>query len=89
MRIKRRIAVSLLCLLAAAALTVPAFAHGGGHHGGHHGRNAVQPAAVAVCPVEGCTIAGRHTHGGTVYCGYDHESGLCDGSCRALCPVED
>ena len=48
MRIKRRIAVSLLCLLAAAALAVPAFAHGGGHHGGHHGRNAVQPAAAAV-----------------------------------------
>ncbi|MCI8813437.1 MAG: hypothetical protein HFG12_09415, partial [Oscillibacter sp.] len=31
---------------------------------------------------------GRHSHGGTAYCGYHHEDGFCDGNCRALCPVE-
>ena len=90
MRIKRNISVCLLFVLTAGLLAVPALAHGCGRSGGHHGgRTAVQPAAIAVCTVEDCAIAGRHTHGGAVYCGYDHAGGCCDGSCRALCTVED
>ena len=88
MRMKRELAACLLCVLTAASLVFPASAHGCGRHGGRHGQNTVQPAAIAVCPVEGCTAAGRHSHGGMVYCGYDHAGGFCDGNCRALCPVE-
>ena len=88
---KKSFGTCLLCALTAVALILPASAHGYGHRGGHNGvqRQVVQSTAVAVCPVEGCAIAGRHSHGGTAYCGYAHESGLCDGNCRALCPVED
>ena len=82
----------ILCVLALALLTLPVSAHG--HHGGgHHGRAAsvAAPAAatsVTVCPVDGCTLAGRHVHNGVTYCGYVHENGVCDNNCRALCPVE-
>ncbi len=91
MRIKRKLAACLLCVLTAVSLVFPASAHGCGRHGGHHGQNtvAVQPAVITVCPAGGCTAAGRHSHGGTVYCGYAHAGGVCDGNCRALCPVED
>lgn len=73
--------VCVLALLLAAPLSAQAH-----HGGGRHGQTA--PAGCQVCPVEGCTAAGRHTHSGVTYCGYAHESGFCDGSCRALCPVE-
>ena len=82
MRIKR----VLLCALALALLTLPVSAHG--HHGGGcHGQRVQR--AVAVCQAEGCAAAGRHVHGGVSYCGYPHESGVCDNNCRALCAVED
>ena len=80
----------LLCALAAALLTLPVSAHG--HHGGCHSR-PVRPsrpavsATVTVCQVEGCTKTGRHVHNGVTYCGYPHESGVCDNNCRALCPL--
>ena len=35
-----------------------------------------------VCTVDGCTETGRHSHDGHDYCGYNHESGYCDGSCE-------
>ena len=37
---------------------------------------------------DGCAIEGRHDHNGTLACGYCHLDGFCDGTCRALCPVE-
>ena len=82
----------LFCVLALALLTLPASAHG--HNGGgcHSGRpvRPSQPAnpTVTVCKTAGCTTAGRHVHNGVTYCGYPHESGVCDNNCRALCPVE-
>ena len=89
MRIKRNISVCLLFVLTAGLLAVPALAHGCGRSGGHHGgRTAVQPAAIAVCTVEDCAIAGRHTHNGMSYCGYGHAGGFCDGNCLALCTVK-
>ena len=83
--IKKLTAVCLLCLLTAASLVLPAFAHG--HRGGHHRATTQATQSVAVCPVENCTATGRHSHWGVTYCGYDHESGFCDGNCRALCTV--
>ena len=76
--VKKIFAVGALCAVA-ALLTVSVFAHGGGHHGGHHSGQSVRQAAVSVCPVEDCTLTGRHTHDGVTYCGYDHAAGFCDG----------
>lgn len=92
-RKKGRLLAGALCLLTAALLIVPVSAHGchrgaaRGHHGGYY-RQSVQ-TTVTVCPYEDCAIAGRHTHSGVIYCGYSHESGVCDNNCRALCPYED
>ena len=70
-------------VLAAAILTVPAFAHG------CKGRRVqTADASCGVCTVEDCAITGRHTHRGVTYCGYDHADGVCDGTCYALCSVE-
>lgn len=70
-------------VLAAAILTVPAFAHG------CKGRRIqTADASCGVCTVEDCAITGRHTHRGVTYCGYDHADGVCDGTCYALCGVE-
>lgn len=79
---KRRFAAGFLAVVMLAALSVSAAAHG------CHGRRAVRADSCPVCSVEDCTLAGRHTHDGTTYCGYAHESGVCDGTCRALCAVE-
>lgn len=102
----RRFAVmGVSVFLAAAMVTVPAFAHG--HHSrGHHRtaengcaagtenwtRNGCAAAAgdgtwadngarCPVCLVDGCTEIGHHLHEQSVYCGYPHEHGYCDGSC--------
>jgi hypothetical protein len=70
-------------VLAAAILTVPAFAHG------CKGRRfQTVDASCGLCTVEDCAITGRHTHRGVTYCGYDHADGVCDGTCYALCGVE-
>ena len=70
-------------VLAAAILTVPAFAHG------CKGRRVqTVDASCGLCTVEDCAITGRHTHRGVTYCGYDHADGVCDGTCYALCSVE-
>lgn len=86
-----------LCFTLMMALAVTAAAHGhrgGGHHGGCNdsgyddsyggGRYG---SAAALCPVEGCEQTGYHVHDGVAYCGYAHQSGVCDGSCYALCPA--
>ena len=86
----KRLGAALLCVLIMSLLILPASAHHG-HGGGHHGCSTpvdnttasapAVPAAVTVCPVEGCTTAGRHTHNGVTYCGANHAGGYCDGSC--------
>ena len=74
---KRKLFAALLAV--SALLIVPASAHGG------HCRQAAiqqQPAVYYLCQVEGCTVAGRHYHDGTAYCGAEHACGWCDGSCQ-------
>lgn len=92
MKRMRRLAVGLLCALMTAMLIVPAAAHGchGGRNRGHHSGYArnVQ-TTVTVCSYKDCAEAGRHTHNGVIYCGYSHDTGVCDNNCRALCPYED
>ena len=82
----KRFAAGTAAVLTALLLAAPASAHCG------HGRVARAASAVSttypVCEVEDCTITGRHTHDGTIYCGYDHADGYCDGKCYALCGVE-
>ena len=75
-RMKGRLIAGVLCAMLAAMLVVPVSAHGchGGRGGGHHGGYArnVQTTvqtAVTVCPYSDCTLAGRHTHSGVIYCG--------------------
>lgn len=92
----KRMLYSLGACVLALSLLVGGAAACGGHHGrgGCHGQRVqvqqtqTQQTRIPVCTVEGCTIAGRHVHNGTTYCGYDHASGYCNGSCLALCPVE-
>ena len=53
------------------------------------GKAAAEPASgtapCPVCTVEGCTIEGRHEHGGVTYCGgaahQNRGESTCDGSC--------
>ena len=80
----KRVLLSALTAVCAVSLLVPtAFAHGG-CHGGRGVRRSAQP-----CAVEDCTLTGWHYHDRTLYCGHTHGgSGLCDGSCYALCDVE-
>ena len=65
--------LAALCVL---FLLTPAFAHGC-----HGSARQTRPVRCGVCTVEGCEHLGRHTHGRTTYCGYDHEGGFCDGTC--------
>lgn len=89
---KGHLLVGTLCVLMAALLVVPVSAHGchGGRTRGHHGgyRQNAQ-ITVTVCPYDDCTVFGRHSHSGILYCGYDHGTGVCDNNCQALCPLED
>ena len=81
----RKALISALAAVCAVSLLVPAaFAHGC-----HGSSRQTQPAQCGLCTVEGCQYAGRHTHGRTTYCGFDHEDGVCDGACAPLCAVED
>ena len=69
----KRILLSALTAVCAVSLLAPTvFAHGGCHGA----RRTAQP-----CAVEDCTLTGRHVHDGVTYCGADHASGYCDGSC--------
>lgn len=76
MRKFNRLTAGVLCALLAAALVIPAAAHG--HHGGrgHHGAyvQAVDPQPAAACPYGDCTITGQHYHDNMLYCGYGRHS---------------
>ncbi len=76
----KKLLVSALCAACAVSLMIPvAFAHGG------HGRAArgwqSGTSRYAVCPVEDCTLTGRHVHNGVTYCGANHAAGYCGGNC--------
>lgn len=87
---KGRLAAGLLCAVMTAALIIPVSAHGCHRRGGHHsGYARSTQTTVTVCPYEDCAAAGRHVHSGVIYCGYGHESGVCDNNCRALCPLKN
>ena len=79
MHLKKLFAAGTTGLLVLLLLTATALAHGGHHR---------TVRTCQLCTVEGCEIAGRHTHNGVTYCGYDHAAGFCDGTCAALCSVE-
>ena len=72
MKRPHRFTAGLLCAVLAAALALPAYAHGcrgargGGHHSGYRSTQTVQ-TTVTVCPYDDCTSAGRHSHSGTLY----------------------
>ena len=73
-------------ILLAASAVMPVSAHG--HH--HNQTDTTADIVCEVCTVEGCKKSGLHVHDDVTYCGYDHESGFCDGSCGAVevCTVE-
>lgn len=76
----KKFAVAVAAGMLMASLTVfPAAAHGHGHH--RQASVTAEDTSCPVCTVEGCTETGRHTHDGHDYCGYNHSSGYCDGSC--------
>lgn len=78
MHIKHLVVSGAACLMAAGAFAVPAYAHHGGEYHGCQGRVS---AYTEVCSFEDCSETGIHYHGRTAYCGYDHDGGICDGSC--------
>lgn len=78
---RRKMAIAAgAAVMAAAIVAFPAAAHGYGHH--RQEQAAVTDTSCPVCTVEGCTETGRHTHDGHDYCGYEHSSGYCDGTCQ-------
>ena len=79
MHLKRLFAAGTAGFLALVLLTATALACGGHHR-------AVS-TTCQLCTVEGCDIAGRHTHSGVTYCGYAHAAGSCDGACAPLCAL--
>lgn len=85
MSLKKFLASALAAMCAASLLVPAAYAHG------CHRRSAAgtQRTGCAVCTVENCTLTGRHVHGRTAYCGFDHADGWCDGFCVPLCSVKN
>lgn len=75
MHIKKMLIMGAVGVLSSACLVFPAFAHG------HHRQVQVNTNYTAVCTIQGCTETGYHIHNGVNYCGYNHSSGYCDGSC--------
>lgn len=77
MRSRRFAAAMAAGLLGAALMAFPAQAHG------HHRQvyTETTDTSCPVCTLEDCTESGRHSHDGHNYCGYDHSSGYCDGTC--------
>lgn len=69
-------------MLISVLFVMPVSAHGHHENSGHHNQTS-ESTDCPVCTVEDCTEEGRHTHDGHNYCGYNHESGYCDGSCKA------
>ena len=77
---KNRLLTGALALCIAALLMVPAAAHG------HRRAASCVEDTCPVCPVEDCTLSGRHCHDGETYCGNYHADGLCAGGCETYTP---
>lgn len=77
MHFKKLFTAAAAVALISAFFVLPVSAHG------HH-HQTTSPTDYPVCTVDGCTEEGHHTHDGNYYCGYDHESGYCDGSCETV-----
>jgi len=75
MCIRKASAIGVTAVFAVAVLALPVSACG------RHGHHAQSDYHCAVCTVEDCNETGFHIHDETMYCGYNHESGYCDGSC--------
>lgn len=79
MRAKRVIVLGAVGILLSLSSVMPVSAHG------HHGRRTVSAVEreylCAVCTENGCEKKGWHIHDDSIYCGYGHEDGYCDGSC--------
>lgn len=88
MHIKHLLISGAACLAAAGIFASPAYAHHGGEFHGCQGRSSsyanssyANSSYADICSFEDCSETGIHYHGETAYCGYDHEGGICDGSC--------
>ena len=75
MCIRKASAIGAAAVFAVVVLALPVSACG------RHGHHAQRDFQCAVCTVEDCSETGFHIHDETIYCGYDHEGGYCDGSC--------
>lgn len=100
----KRVLCGALGIVTALMMAMPAFACGGrgsgGYRGGYSGTRYTarrdSGLLATACPVEGCTIAGRHYHNGVLYCGTYHADGYCTTDCFSqgyglavpACPVE-
>lgn len=81
MRIRKALMAGCTALMLSGLMAVPVSAHG--HH--HQRQTQVpQDTAYPVCAVEDCAETGYHLHDDEYYCGYDHEGGYCDGTCRPV-----
>lgn len=79
---KRSVILGAAGILASALLAMPVSAHG--HHGHQADCGTYQDHLCEVCTEEGCVQKGWHVHGDSIYCGYDHEGGYCDGTCDTV-----
>lgn len=77
MHIRKILMAATAGLAMSMLVALPASAHG------HHYQSRTD-TAYPVCTFEDCTEEGCHLHDGEYYCGYDHEDGYCDGSCRPV-----
>lgn len=78
----KRTKIILAALLLVALVVLPVSAHGMRHQAVNPQE---PPCGVSVCTFDDCQETGRHYHDGVCYCGYNHEGGLCDGSCQGEC----
>ena len=79
MHIRKILMTGAAGLVLSAFMVVPVSAHG------HHYQSRSETSySYPVCTVEDCTEEGCHLHDGEHYCGYDHEDGYCDGTCRPV-----
>lgn len=69
-------------MLISVLFVMPVSAHGHHENSSHHNQTS-KNTDCPVCTIEDCTEEGRHAHDGYDYCGYNHESGYCDGSCES------
>ncbi len=80
MRIRKALMAGCMGLMLSGLMVVPVSAHG--HHRQSTRQVTQEDTYYPVCTVEDCEETGCHLHDGEYYCGYDHDGGYCDGTCR-------